>query len=57
MIILRAVLRIPVAVGRLVLTLVRKLVKVTLLAAAAGMLLVVLDALLLDSDDATPDGA
>ena len=57
MIILRAVLRIPFAVGRLLLKLVRKLVKVTLLAAAAGTLLVVLDALLLDSDDARPDGS
>ena len=55
MIILRALLRIPFLLARLLLAVVRKSVKLTLFAAAAGALLMVLDTLLLDADNDRPD--
>ncbi|MEO6399007.1 MAG: hypothetical protein ABIP13_11110 [Tepidiformaceae bacterium] len=51
MIILRPILRILLGLVRLLLTLGRKTVKLTLLGAAAGALLMALDALLLDSEE------
>ena len=54
MMILRPLLRIPLALLRLILTIGRKTLKLTLLGAAAGALLMVLDALLLDSEDDRP---
>ncbi len=55
MIILRALVRIPLLVARLLKAIVRKSVKLTFFAAAAGALLMVLDTLLLDADNDRPD--
>ncbi len=55
MIILRALVRIPFLLVRLLLAIVRKSVKLTLFAAAAAALLMVLDTLLLDVDNDRPD--
>ena len=54
MMVLRPLLRILLALLRLILTLGRKTLKLTLVGAAAGALLVVLDALLLDSEEDRP---
>lgn len=54
MIILRTLARASLGIGRLLLMLVRKSVKLTLIAAAAGTLLMVLDTLLLDAEIERP---
>ena len=57
MIILRTLVRVLLGIGGLLLTLVRKSVKLTLIAAAAGALLMALDTLLLEADNDRPGGA
>ena len=57
MIILRTLVRVLLGIGGLLLTLVRKSVKLTLIAAAAGVLLMVLDTLLLEADNDRPGGS
>ena len=54
MIVLRTLLRIPLGIVRLLLKLLRKSAKLTLMAAAAGALLMLLDTLLLDADNDRP---
>ncbi|MEP7215531.1 MAG: hypothetical protein ABI782_04710 [Anaerolineaceae bacterium] len=54
MTILRTLLRIPAGIIRLLLKLVRKAVKLTLLVAVAGALLMLLDTLLLDAHNDRP---
>lgn len=57
MMILRILLRLILAIGRLLLAVVRKALKLTLIAAAAGVLLMVLDTLLLEADNDRPGGS
>ena len=55
MTILRPLLRIPLGIVRLLLKLLRRSVKLTLMVAAAAALLMLLDTLLLDADNDRPD--
>ena len=57
MIILRTLVRALWGIGGLLLMLVRKALKLTLIAAAAGAILMVLDTLLLEADNDRPGGA
>ena len=52
--ILRTLLRLPLAIGRLLFAALRKSLKVALLAAAVGALLMLLDILLLHAGDDRP---
>ena len=57
MTILRPLLRIPLGIVRLLLKLLRRSVKLTLMVAAAAALLMLLDTLLLDADNDRPDSS
>ena len=54
MLILRILLRLILAIGRLLLAVVKKSVKLTLIGVATGALLMVLDTLLLAADNDRP---
>ena len=54
MLILRILLRLILAIGRLLLAVVKKSVKLTLIGVATGAILMVLDTLLLEADNDRP---
>lgn len=57
MMILRILLRLILAIGRLLLAVVKKSVKLTLIGVATGAILMVLDTLLLEADNDRPGGS
>ena len=57
MMILRILLRLTLAIGRLLLAVVRKSVKLTLAGVATAAILMVLDTLLLEADNDRPGGS
>ena len=57
MMILRILLRLILAIGRLLLAVVKKSVKLTLIGVATGAILMVLDTLLLEADNDRPDAS
>ena len=57
MMILRILLRLILAIGRILLAVVRKALKLTLAGVATAAILMVLDTLLLEADNDRPDGS
>ena len=57
MLILRILLRLILAIGRLLLVVVKKSVKLTLAGVATAAILMVLDTLLLEADNDRPGGS
>ena len=57
MIILRILLRLILAIGRLLLAVVKKSVKLTFAGVATAVILMVLDTLLLEADNDRPGGS